>query len=184
MMPTSARGRQSPEAGRGAGCHGGQCRCLVGEDRFRGPLANQGLQRGEVLVPGAGLAFACHDDADGVARQILEALNAERVAGCDRQRTGGRRSDEGPAPYSAQTGISTRGGLPALVGRSSALPSSTRYSKIGISADMPLTCSSPSGSSRLSPSESAFATSPDIAQAILWPLAASSIRAAILMVLP
>jgi len=59
----------------------------------------------------------------------------------DYQRTGGGRPDEGTAPYSAQTGISTRGELPARAGRSQDFPSSARYSKIGISTEMPLTCS-------------------------------------------
>src|SRR6516225_2289655 len=51
----------------------------------------------------------------------------------DQQRTGGRGADEAPAPYSAQTGISTRGELPARAGHSQDFPSSARYSKIGIS---------------------------------------------------
>jgi len=49
---------------------------------------------------------------------------------------------------------------------------------------MPLTCSCPSDSGRCSPSVSACATSPDIAQATLWAFAASSIRAAMLIELP
>ena len=62
-----------------------KCHRLVGEDRFRGLSANQRLQRGDVLVPGTRLACACHDDADAGSCQIVEALNVERVAGCDQQ---------------------------------------------------------------------------------------------------
>ena len=40
-----------------------------------------------------------------------------------------------------QTGISTRGGPLAVAGRSEVLRSAIWYSKIGISAEMPLTCS-------------------------------------------
>ena len=60
-----------------------KCHRLPGEDRFRGLLANRGLQCGDVLMPGARLAFACHNDADGRVRKIVEALNAERIAGRD-----------------------------------------------------------------------------------------------------
>ena len=58
---------------------------FVGEDRLHLRLANQGLQRGDVLVPGAWLAFAGHDDVKGAMHQIVEPPNANRVAGCDQQ---------------------------------------------------------------------------------------------------
>lgn len=59
-----------------------------------------------------------------------------------------------------------------------------RYSKIGISTGIPLIFSWPIGTSRLSGSSSACATSPETAHATLCTFAASSIRAAILIVLP
>ena len=49
-------------------------------------MANQCLQRPDVAAPRAGLAFARHDDADSVARQVVEALNGERIAGGNQQR--------------------------------------------------------------------------------------------------
>ena len=63
-----------------------KCHPLVGENRLSGLLANQGLQCGDVLVPGTRLAFTGDNNAGGAARQIVEALNAERVVGCDQQR--------------------------------------------------------------------------------------------------
>ena len=62
-----------------------KCHSLAAQDRFRRFLANQGLQCGDGLVPGARLAFARHNNADGAACQIVESLNGERVAGGDQQ---------------------------------------------------------------------------------------------------
>jgi hypothetical protein len=58
------------------------------------------------------------------------------------------------------------------------------YSKIGISVEIPFTRSKPMRLRRDAESDSAAATSPEIAHATPWALAASSIRAAMLIVLP
>jgi hypothetical protein len=57
----------------------------VVDDRFRRLLADQTLQCRDALLPGARLALACHNNADIAARQIVEAPNVDRVAGCDQQ---------------------------------------------------------------------------------------------------
>lgn len=56
---------------------------LACEDRLCGLFAEQGAQRVDVLTAGARLVFACHDHANAGAGKILDALNADRIAGRD-----------------------------------------------------------------------------------------------------
>ena len=56
---------------------------LVCEDRPCGLFADQSVQCVDVLTACARLGFARHDHTNAGAGKILDALNAERIAGRD-----------------------------------------------------------------------------------------------------